>query len=107
MLLNAVKGDWLYVSNCDKMRKKFETDILSHFKVEPMGQAHWCLQARMTQHANFNIILNQSRHAALICNRFIPSLTIDAVTSEDCKVHKRPLPNELMDSTLMHLCLHC
>jgi hypothetical protein len=92
MLLNAV-DDQLCFSDCDQMRKKFEADISSNFDVELMGQAHWCLQARITQHANLDVALDQSRYAALICNRFIPSLTIDTVTPEDCEIHKRPLPN--------------
>ena len=95
ILLNAV-DDQLYMSNCDDMRKKFEVDISSHFDVELMGQAHWYLQARITQHANFDITLDQSRYAALICNRFIPSLTIDSVTPEDCETYKRPLPNDFI-----------
>jgi hypothetical protein len=92
ILLNAV-DDQLYMSNCDEMRKQFETDISTNFDVELMGQAHWYLQARITQHANFDITLDQSRYGALICNRFIPSLPIDTITPEDCETYKRPLPD--------------
>jgi transposase InsO family protein len=92
ILLNAV-DDQLYMSNCEDMRKKFEKDISTNFDVELMGQAHWYLQARITQHANFDITLDQSRYAALICNRFIPSLPIDTATPEDCETYKRPLPD--------------
>jgi hypothetical protein len=94
-LLNAA-DDQLCFSNCDQMRKKFEADISSNFDAEPMGQARWCLQARITQHANFDVTLDQSRCAALICNRFIHSLTIDTVTPEDCEMCKRPLPNDFI-----------
>ena len=95
ILLNAL-DDQLHISNCDEMRKQFETDIASHFDVELLGQAHWHLQARITQHTNFDITLDQSRYAALICNRFTPSLTLDAVTPEDQEKHMRPLPNDFI-----------
>jgi hypothetical protein len=48
MSLKAV-DDQLCFGDCDQVRKKFEADISSNFNVELMGQAHWCLQARITQ----------------------------------------------------------
>jgi hypothetical protein len=59
MSLNAV-DDQPCFSDCDQMRKKFEADISSSFDVELMGQAHWCLQARITQRANFDVSFDQS-----------------------------------------------
>jgi hypothetical protein len=99
ILLNTV-DDQLCFSNCDAMRKSFENAITNFFDVELLGQAHWCLQARIAQHANFDITLDQSRHAALACNRFIPSLPITAATPEDCEKCKRPLPNEFIATTV-------
>jgi hypothetical protein len=99
ILLNAI-DDQLCFSNCDVMRESFETAITNFFDVELLSQAHWCLHARVTQHANFDVTLDQSRHAALTCNRFLPSLPITAATPEDCEKHKRPLPNEFIATTV-------
>jgi hypothetical protein len=59
MSLHAV-NDQPFFSDCDQTRKKFEAEISSSFDVELMGQAHWCLQARITQRANFDISFDQS-----------------------------------------------
>jgi hypothetical protein len=81
-LLNAV-DDQLYFSNCDEMRREIETAVASAFDVDLLGQAHWCLQARITQNTDFSITLDQSRHAALTCAWFIPTLPIATITDED------------------------
>jgi hypothetical protein len=95
ILLNAI-DDQLYMSNCDDMRKQFEKDISSKFDADLMGQAHWYLQARISQHANGDITLDQSRYAALICNRFIPTLPLDTVTLEEFEQYERPLPDRFV-----------
>jgi hypothetical protein len=90
-LLNAV-DDQLCFSNCDTMRRKFETAVASAFDVDLLGQAHWCLQARITQNADFSITLDQSRHAALTCTRFTPTLPIATIADEDRERHRSVLP---------------
>jgi hypothetical protein len=55
-LLNAV-DDQLYFSNCDAMRRAFEAAVKADFDVDFLGQAHWYLQARITQHVDFYITL--------------------------------------------------
>jgi hypothetical protein len=60
-LLKAAVNDQLCFSNCNKMRVDFETAVSKMFNVELLGQARWCLQGRITQHANFSITLDQSR----------------------------------------------
>jgi hypothetical protein len=91
-LLNAV-DDQLYFSNCEKMRLKFEAAVRADFDVEFLGQAHWYLQARITQHANFSITLDQSRYAALICSRFVPTLPISTITPEDRERYRQASPS--------------
>jgi hypothetical protein len=91
-LLNAV-DDQLYFSNCDNMRQKFEAAVQADFDVDFLGQAHWYLQARITQHADFSITLDQSRYAALICSRFIPTLPISDITPEDRERYRQVLPS--------------
>jgi hypothetical protein len=90
--LNAV-DDQLHFSNCEKMRRELEAAVRADFDVDFLGQAHWCLQARITQHANFSITLDQSRHAALICSRFIPTLPISDITPEDRERCRQVLPS--------------
>jgi hypothetical protein len=58
-LLNAV-DDQLCFSNCDDMRRKFEAAVKKDFDVDFLRQAHWCLQACVTQNADFLIALDQS-----------------------------------------------
>jgi hypothetical protein len=91
-LLNAV-DDQLYFSNCDDMRRKFEAAVKADFDVDFLGQAHWYLQARITQHTDFSVTLDQSRYAALICTRFIPTLPISSVTPADCEKYRQVLPS--------------
>jgi hypothetical protein len=91
-LLNAV-DDQLCFSNCDKMRREFEAAVRADFDVDFLGQAHWCLQARMAQHANFFITLDQSRCAALACSRFVPTLPISDITPDDRERYRQVLPS--------------
>jgi hypothetical protein len=91
-LLNAV-DDQLYFSNCDDMRKAFEKAVKDSFDVDFLGQAHWYLQARITQHTNYDVTLDQSRYAALICTRYIPTLPISSITPEDREKYRQVLPS--------------
>ena len=90
-LINAV-DDQLYFSNNDKLRLEFEQRIAKRFDVELMGQAHWYLQARLTQHTNYTITLDQSRYMASIANRFLPQHPTTNITTEDKEKYKSPLP---------------
>ena len=91
VLINAV-DDQLYYSTSDKMREQFEKDVQAKYNVELMGQAHWYLQARLTQAANFDITIDQSRYISLICSSFLPHKGIDEVTDAECKKYAAPLP---------------
>jgi hypothetical protein len=94
-LLNAV-DDQLCFSDCEKMRREFEAAVRADFDVDFLGQAHWHLQARITQHANFSITLDQSRYAALTCSRFIPTLPISDITPEDRVRYCQVLPSSFV-----------
>jgi hypothetical protein len=74
-----------YASQTAKLKKDFDVDFL--------GQAHWYLQAGIQQNADYSITLNQSRYAALICHRFIPTLPIATITPEDCEQCRQVLPH--------------
>jgi hypothetical protein len=91
-LLNAV-DDQLYFSNCEALLLDFEAAVKKDFDVDFLGQAHWYLQARIQQNADHSITLDQSRYAALICHRFIPTLPIATITPEDCERYRQVLPH--------------
>jgi hypothetical protein len=97
-LLNAV-DDQLYFSNCEQLRRDFEAAVKKDFDVDFLGQAHWYLQARIQQHADFSITLDQSRYAALICHRYIPTLPIATITPEDCERYRQVLPHGFIATT--------
>jgi hypothetical protein len=78
-LLNAVDNQ-LCFSNCDAMGQDFKAAVKADFDVDPGQAQHWPLQAGITQHAGFSITLDQSRHAALVCTWFIPTLPISNIT---------------------------
>ena len=91
LILNSV-DDHLYLSTSETLRKKFEEDIADCFHVDLMGQAHWYLQSRILQEANFDIVVDQSRYIVLILARFLPLLGVEAVTEPEKKRYAAPLP---------------
>ena len=94
--MNNVVDDQLYFSNYDPLRKNFEKRISEEFLVELMGQAHWYLQARIQQHANHSITLDQSRYMALIASRFLPEFPTSNIKSEDKARYISPLPQSFV-----------
>ena len=94
--MNNVVDDQLYFSNYDPLRKNFEKRISEEFLVELMGQAHWYLQARIQQHANYSITLDQSRYMALIASRFLPEFPTSNIKSEDKARYISPLPQSFV-----------
>ena len=90
-MINIV-DDQLYFSNHTPLRKDFEEKLSKDFLVELLGQAHWYLQARLNQLANFSIILDQSRYMALIASRFLPQHSTNNITSEEKTRYSSPLP---------------
>ena len=53
------------------MQKKFESEFGTRFSVEFQGLAHWYLAARISQDANYNITIDQSRYAKSIVQRYL------------------------------------
>ena len=96
-MINCV-DDQLYFANDDSLRADFETKLAARFKVDIMGWAHWYLQARLTQHANYSITLDQSRYMALIATRFLPQHPVANITTEDKKKYASPLPPTFVPS---------
>jgi hypothetical protein len=70
MVLNAV-DDQLYFATNPNLKIWFEKATQGRFDVTLLGQATWYLQSRITQLADYSIILDQSRYAALVCARYL------------------------------------
>ena len=82
-IIKKAVDDQLYFTNNEALRKEFETRLQKRFDVELMGQAHWYLQARITQETNHSIILDQARYMALISSRFLPHHPTTNIQTED------------------------
>ena len=52
----------------------------------------------MTQHANYSITVDQARYMALILSMFLPTFSIDKVTSEDKQKYMSLLHSEFIAS---------
>ena len=68
--------------------------MCTRFECKLLGQLHWFLQARITQHTNFDITLDQSRYVTAMLKRFLPNY--DAITplQQDVTKYAAPLPND-------------
>ena len=92
-LLNYV-DDLLYASNSPSHLQAFEETLGKRFNIELMGQAHWYLSSRITQEANFNISIDQSRYCLSVVKRYLDTAGCPKVN----KVHASPLPAEFVPS---------
>ena len=86
--------DCLYYGTKEFALKQFEAEISARFDLTLMGQAHWYLSTRITQHANFDITLDQSRYCLSIIRRYLDTVGCANVTRE----HSTPLPLDFIPS---------
>jgi hypothetical protein len=63
-----------------------------------MGQAVWYLQSRITQLADFSIILDQSRYAALLTSRYLQPIAESNISTDMRDRHAAPLPSRTIFS---------
>jgi Reverse transcriptase (RNA-dependent DNA polymerase) len=75
-VLNAV-DDQLYFTTCVELKSGFEEVTKARFDVQFIGQANWYLQARIIQCPDYSIILDQTRYAALVVQRYCPMAGAD------------------------------
>jgi hypothetical protein len=87
-LLNYV-DDMLYFGTSAALIAQFEADLSSRFDLEKLGQAHWYLATRITQHANFNITIDQTKYCKSILRRYLDS----AGCKNNIQLHSTPLPS--------------
>ena len=92
IVLLSYSDDSAYFASTNEVRDRFERAMCARFDCKLLGQLHWFLQARVTQHANFDITLDQSRYAAATSARFLPNY--DAVNPyvADQRKYSAPLP---------------
>ena len=90
-VLNAV-DDQCYFATNNELKVWFEEATKKRFDVQLLGQAQWYLQSRITQCADYSIILDQSRYAALIIERYLPNLPSKTLTPRSIKAYEAPLP---------------
>jgi hypothetical protein len=91
MVLNAV-DDQLYFATTPQLKTWFEQATQARFDVTLLGQATWYLQSRITQLADYSIILDQSRYAALLTARYLPPLNNDGISLQRKAMYASPLP---------------
>ena len=94
IVLNAV-DDQLYFCTSDKLRKWFEEATQKRFDVQLLGQAHWYLQSRIIQHADYSITLDQSRYAKSIGAKYLKPIDHDQITPAMKKRYAAPLPTDV------------
>jgi hypothetical protein len=92
MVLNAV-DDQLYFATNPNLKIWFEKATQGRFDVTLLGQATWYLQSRITQLADYSIILDGSRYAALVCARYLTPISTEEISSERKQMYASPLPS--------------
>ena len=90
--------DSAYYCSSEATRFLFEDVMCKRFACKLLGQLHWFLQARITQHANFDVTLDQSRYAASVCLRFLTGCEIEKPTKDDKQRYAAPLPTDFIFS---------
>lgn len=94
MFLLTYCDDMGYFGSDDEIRREFEEGISTDFKCKLLGQMHWFLNARVTQHANFDTTVDQARYAASIIQRYLPNAETIKISDADKRKYGAPLPSE-------------
>ncbi|KAG7369973.1 reverse transcriptase RNA-dependent DNA polymerase [Nitzschia inconspicua] len=102
MVLNAV-DDQLYFGTTIEMKDWFDKETKRRFDVQKLGQAECYLQSRITQLANYSIILDQSasRYAALVAERYLSPVNEDQVPILVKVKYGSPLPSERLQLVML------
>lgn len=90
-ILNYV-DDMLYFGNSDQSLLVFEAKLSERFNLELKVQAHGYLATRITQLANYNIILHQIRYCKSVIKKYLDSVGCKNVTRR----HSIPLPTDFV-----------
>jgi hypothetical protein len=86
--------DMLYYGNNAVYLVEFETALSGRFQLELMGQPHWYLSTCITQEANYDITVDQSRYCLSLVKKYLTSVGCPNVT----RFHTTPLPSDFVPS---------
>jgi hypothetical protein len=92
MMVFTAVDDQLYFATHPELKEWFEKATQQRFDVTMLGQATWYLQSRITQLADYSIILDQSRYAAFVTTRYLPPLNHDSFNLQRKAMYASPLP---------------
>ena len=62
--------DTAYFALSDDVHEAFEKAMCTRFESKLLGQLHWFQWARITQHTNYDITLDQLRYSIVMIKRF-------------------------------------
>ena len=79
----------LYYSDQTDRKREFEKQLKKRFAVEFKGSAQWYISMKITQLANYDIIVDQTRYLKSILNRFLTTIRMPI----NKKYHNKPLPD--------------
>jgi hypothetical protein len=99
IVLLSYCDDTAYFTSTPEVRVKFVTAMCKRYDCKLLGQMHWFLQARITQHENFDITIDQSRYAASMCSHFLPIHVVISPSPKDWQY-------QVLSSTTSQLCIH-
>jgi hypothetical protein len=91
LLVLQYSDDLLHACTSNALKTKFHDALHQRFDCVTQPHAHWYLQARISQDADFNITLDQQRYSKAIVTRYIPSASAEP-SDEDCTKFASPLP---------------
>jgi hypothetical protein len=87
--------DMLYYGTDDDKLKDFEDALSARFDLEKLGQAHWYLATRITQHANFDVSIDQSRYCLSLVKKYLDGAGCKNVS----RYHATPLPLDFIPTS--------
>jgi hypothetical protein len=90
-VLNAVDDQLSFVTLVS-LKEWFEKATKKRFDVQLMGQATWYLQSRITQLAEYSIVLDQSRFATLIVKQYLSNFPESDISTQMRQRYATPLP---------------
>jgi hypothetical protein len=96
IILLSYCDDTAYFASSDEVCDKFESCMCKRFDCKLLGQIHWFLQARITQHSNFDITLDQSRYTTAMCKRFLPNYDVVKPSQQEKEKYSAMLPNNFI-----------
>jgi hypothetical protein len=91
VVLNAV-DDQLYFATDKILKEWFEEATQTKFDVQLLGQANWYLQSRIKQCTDYSIVLDQSRYAALVIQRYLNNTSDANINGQMKTKHATPIP---------------